>query len=196
VLATHRDDVRRAPPACSPVPRPDNKLAAQEAGAAVEIPAMRGAILDCPHESSRTAGLVLTINRQEVGDDEEQILYRLSQVLGIPATELGDRLEQNAARYFSYTPVPVVVDVSKKVDIYIQEHSVEFRGVDVQELPVRTYPFGGAAAQVLGYLREISADKLDDPAFAGYVPGDLVGAEASRPSRADWSGRPGWGSAG
>jgi penicillin-binding protein 2 len=57
----------------------------------------------------------------------------------------------------------------------VKEHHESFRGVDIVELPVRTYPLGAAGAHVLGYLGEVSAEKLASPEFAGYRAGDQVG---------------------
>ena len=52
---------------------------------------------------------------------------------------------------------------------------MEFQGVSIAKLPVRTYPEGSLAAHVLGYLGHITPEKLADPAFAGYGPNDRVG---------------------
>lgn len=142
----------------------------------VEIPAQRGRILDVSGEPlvDNRLSLVITINRQEVGEDKEEVLYRLSQLLDVPASELGDRLD-DTVHYFIYSPVPVAVDVPEKVELYIKEHATDFPGVDVQQLPVRAYPLGSAAAHILGYLGQVSPDQLDTPAFADYQAGDLVG---------------------
>ncbi len=143
----------------------------------VDTPALRGRILDAsgtPLVTSRLS-LVLTINRDAVGDREEDVLYRLSQLLDVSASELGARLDRGSTLYYSFSPIPVAIDVPEKVVDYVAEHSSEFPGVEVQELPVRDYPLGNAAAHVLGYLGQISPEKLASPAFAGYSAGDLVG---------------------
>ena len=143
----------------------------------VEVPAPRGVIRDIngtPLVQNKPR-LVLTVNRQELGDDAERVLMRLSQLLDIPADELGARLDDALKRYYVFTPVPLVVGVSKNVYLYVKEHQSDLPGVDVVTLPVREYPLGSVGAHVLGYLGQISPQKLKDPAFAGYRPGDLVG---------------------
>jgi len=142
----------------------------------VEVPAPRGRILDAAGEEvvRNRPSLVLTVNRQQTEGQIEEVLYRLSQLLDVSAAELGARLD--SPRYYPYTPVPVAIDVPKKVAFYILEHGQTlFPGVDVVETPVRDYPFGGLAAHVLGYLGQISEERLKDPAFASYEAGDLVG---------------------
>jgi penicillin-binding protein 2 len=141
----------------------------------VSIPAQRGNILDANGDvlvDSRVSN-VLTVNPQEVGDERETVIYRLSQVLGVPAAELGARLDD--PRYYPFTPIPVATDVPDRVAYYVKEHLEDFPGVDLVEQPVRRYPLGSAGAHVLGYLGQISKEKLASAAFAGYEPGDLVG---------------------
>jgi penicillin-binding protein 2 len=143
----------------------------------VEVPAPRGLIRDIngtPLVQNKPR-LVLTVNRQELGDDAERVLMQLSRVLDIPADELGARLDDALKRYYVFTPVPLVVGVSKNVYLYVKEHGDDLPGVDVVTLPVREYPLGSVGAHVLGYLGQISPQKLKDPGFAGYKPGDLVG---------------------
>jgi penicillin-binding protein 2 len=141
----------------------------------LDEPAPRGRILDDKSNilvDNRTS-LVVTVNRQEAGDREEQVIYELSKVLGMSARELASRVED--VRYYRYQPVPVATDVRQKVVYWIAQHPDLFPGVGWVEMPVRTYPYGTLAAHVLGYLGQIQEDQLKDPAFAGYEPGDIVG---------------------
>ena len=143
----------------------------------VEVPAPRGVIRDINGTQlvNNKLRLVLTVNRQELGDDAERVLMELSRLLNIPADELGARLDDALKRYYVFTPVPLVVGVSRNVALFVKEHHDSLPGVDVLELPVRDYPLGSVGAHVLGYLGQISKEKLKDPGFAGYKPGDLVG---------------------
>lgn len=149
--------------------------AADQAVRLVEQPAKRGDILDAHGKvlvGSRQS-LVVTMNREEAGDEKERILFDLSRLLDIPADVLGERLDDT--RYYIFSPIPIAIDVPLRVVFYLKEHAVEFPGVDVLKLPVRTYPNGSLAAHVLGYLGQISKEKLEDPSFARYQAGDLVG---------------------
>ena len=66
-------------------------------------------------------------------------------------------------KYYDYQPVPVAFDVPQNIDLYIGEHKMQFRGVDVENVPVRTYPEGDLAAHVLGYTGQITPPQLDSP---------------------------------
>jgi penicillin-binding protein 2 len=116
---------------------------------------------------------VITINRQALGDQTERVLFDLSQLLDVPADELGSRLDD--PRYYVFSPIPVAIDVPRRIAYYIKEHKTDFPGVDVLQVPVRRYPSGSVGAHVLGYLGQVSKEKLKDPGFADYEPGDLVG---------------------
>ena len=106
-------------------------------------------------------------------ENAEQVLRDLAQLLGLTVEDIFDRLA--SVRYSPFSPVPVLEDVPSEVRFYIQEHREFFPGVDVIDLPVRTYPQEQVAAHLLGYTNEISVEQLDDPAFAGYRPGEKVG---------------------
>jgi penicillin-binding protein 2 len=141
----------------------------------LETPAKRGQILDDQGHVlvDNRISLVITVNREEAGDHEEQVIYNLAKLLRTTPKEMAKRVEN--IRYYRYQPVPVAADVSWKVVAWIKEHPSDFPGVDYLEQPVRTYPYGSLAAHVLGYLGQISPDQLKDPAFAGYQAGDIVG---------------------
>jgi penicillin-binding protein 2 len=143
----------------------------------VEVPAPRGVIRDIDGTAlvENKARRVVTVNREQLGDDAERVLMDLSRLVDIPADELGARLEDALKRYYVFSPIPLVVGVPKPVEFYIKENPDDFPGLDVVEVPVRQYPLGSVGAHVLGYLGQISKQKLKDPGFAGYKPGDLVG---------------------
>ncbi|MFM8944753.1 MAG: penicillin-binding protein 2 [Actinomycetota bacterium] len=149
--------------------------ARQNALRLLPIPAPRGRILDVKGRVlvGNRMSLQITVDRQQLGDDRERVLLELSRVLGTTASDLGERL--NDQRYYYYQPVPVASDVPKDVAFWIVEHRDELPGVDVRQIPVRTYPYGELAAHVLGYLGQISAEQLEDPAYAAYRSGDVIG---------------------
>ena len=51
--------------------------------------------------------LVVTINREELGTQTERVLLELSELLDIPADELGERLDDPA--YYCLYPISVLV---------------------------------------------------------------------------------------
>ena len=57
----------------------------------------------------------------------------------------------------------------------VEESRSELAGLDVQVAPIRRYPEGAAAAQLLGYAGEINDRELSDREDKGYKLGDLIG---------------------
>src|SRR5262245_55907823 len=57
----------------------------------------------------------------------------------------------------------------------VEESRSELAGIDVQVAPMRRYPWGSMAAQLLGYAGEINDRELEERADKGYQLGDLIG---------------------
>jgi penicillin-binding protein 2 len=57
----------------------------------------------------------------------------------------------------------------------VEESRSELVGIDVQVAPMRRYPSGTLAAQLLGYAGEINDRELEERADKGYGLGDLIG---------------------
>jgi penicillin-binding protein 2 len=138
------------------------------------VPAARGKILDRGGEELVTnrPSWVVTVEKHKVRNPEA-LLLRLSEVLHVPARELGERLDN--PDYGPYQSVPILEDATDQQVTYLEEHEREFPGVGYQKVGLREYPFGSLAAHVLGYLGEIGPNELGTPAFDDYRPGQLVG---------------------
>jgi len=57
----------------------------------------------------------------------------------------------------------------------VEEVRADLPGIDVQVAPIRRYPEGMLAAQMLGYAGEINDQELSDREDEGYKLGDLIG---------------------
>ena len=160
-----------------------DELSQSQAVRLVTTEAPRGEVLAANGEPliSNRAAPTVVVDRQVLLDGNGEprsegaarVLEDLAQLLGITVEDILERLA--SVRYSPYSPVPVMEDVPAQVRFYIQERREFFPGVDVIDLPVRTYPQGTTAAHLLGYTNEISPDQLQDPAFVGYRQGEKVG---------------------
>src|SRR3954454_5538724 len=72
---------------------------------------------------------------------------------------------------------PIVVQRGLKQDQinYLYEHGREFPGVRMQDSFLRSYPYRSLAAQVLGYVGQISADEYKKMKHKGYQATDSIG---------------------
>ena len=85
-------------------------------------------------------------------------LKRLSTVVHVPVKEM---LTGIAARKNDpLTPVVVSDAIDNHQYNFIKEHQYEFRGVTLPDSFVRHYPHGDLAAQLFGYVSEVSEQEL------------------------------------
>jgi penicillin-binding protein 2 len=141
----------------------------------VPIEPLRGQILDRNGNVlvGNRPSTVILVDRRGMRGQEEQVLFRLSNLIHVPVSDMLGQL--NSVKYLPYQPIPVAQDVSKETIFYILEHRDQFPGVSYEVDPIRNYPGGSLASHVLGYVLPISAEQLKEKDFAGYRAGELVG---------------------
>ncbi|MGA3031692.1 MAG: penicillin-binding protein 2 [Terracidiphilus sp.] len=89
-----------------------------------------------------------------------------------------DQLRATLHRYRSqpgYQPIPVKQDVTADEQAFIAAHHNELPELETIDEERRLYPRDGFAAHLIGYVGEVSEDDLNNPRFAAYEPGDVVG---------------------
>ncbi len=74
-----------------------------------------------------------------------------------------------------YQPIPLQQDITPDEQAFIAAHNNELPELETIEEERRLYPSNGFAAHVIGYVGEVSEEMLDDPRYAFYQPGDVVG---------------------
>ena len=125
--------------------------------------------------------------------DWQPTIERLAELLGIPASDIGERLDQ--AGYNSTLPVRILRNASPEQVTRLQEHIAEVPGTIVQPEAIRYYPNSTLAAHLLGYTGEISPEALAAaPSSADYRLGDVVGQVGVERTyeatlRGQWGGR-------
>ena len=147
----------------------------------VKVPAPRGKILDDQGNVlvDNAPSINVTINRQVAGDHLNESLARLSPLVHVPAAELATRAKDKA--YYTYTPVPIVFGVPDDVAFAIEEHPGTFKGVSVEQVAARGFPYKDLAPHLLGYTGPIQGpasdphSQVNQPEFKNYDPNDVVG---------------------
>jgi penicillin-binding protein 2 len=74
-----------------------------------------------------------------------------------------------------YQPLPLKQDITPDEEEFIEAHKDELPELDTVQEQRRLYPLNGFAAQLIGYVGEVSEEMLNDPRYAVYEPGDVVG---------------------
>jgi penicillin-binding protein 2 len=82
---------------------------------------------------------------------------------------------QRHRREASFRPIPVIEHATFEQVAAVMARKLELPEVLVQEVPIRSYPKGGVAAHLFGYVSEIQERQLQQIEYAGLQAGALVG---------------------
>jgi penicillin-binding protein 2 len=89
-----------------------------------------------------------------------------------------DQLQATLRRYRAapgYQPIPIKKDITADEQAFIESHRNELPELETIDEERRLYPRDGFAAHLIGYVGEVSEEDLNNPRFAYYEPGDVVG---------------------
>ncbi len=145
----------------------------------IRVQAPRGEILDRNGRvlvDNRTS-LALQVEPQNLAGrkrERARELARLGQAAGIPLAKIRREMKQQR-KELPASPVTLQRDIGYPLVYYLQENQESFPGVSVQRVFVRRYPQGSLAAQVFGYVGQVTAEQLKEPRYQDLEPGDQVG---------------------
>ena len=99
----------------------------------------------------------------------------IAQGLHLPLDQL-----QGTLRHFGSAPryqrIPLKQDITPDEQAFVEAHRNELPELETLEEQRRLYPRDGFAAHIVGYVGEVSEQMLEnDPRYAAYEPGDVVG---------------------
>src|SRR5437660_2070942 len=145
------------------------------------IAAPRGQILDRegqPIVASRTTNAVQIVPSAlpPAGAPRLGLYRRLGSLLGMTAGRI-EALVVKGRTALPYAPVTIKTDAGQGVLTVLAERQGEFPGVTQQPVSIRSYPNGAMAAQMLGYVGQVSGPELKLRAFRGVRQGTVVGQE-------------------
>jgi penicillin-binding protein 2 len=174
----------------------------------VVTPAVRGAITDINGSPMVVdlPGIVISINRSEIDKQADKGVRVLAQVASLLKLEYldiyqrtrlcGELPKDNRAGCWNgtrYQPIPLVGNASQSLALVILENSDTYPGVEVQSVPIRSYPSleGENVAHVLGYVGSVTDEDLKNPDI-NYYRNEVVGkAGLEKEYNEDLRGKPG-----
>lgn len=107
---------------------------------------------------------VIPMDLQEQ-QDPQAVLEHLGGLLGFDVVQqFQDTVDKKKARkeFRLFEPIRVATDVDIGTLTVIEEHLMELPGVVIEEQPVRDYVLGEIGAHIIGYVREISREELEE----------------------------------
>ena len=102
-----------------------------------------------------------------------KVLRDLSTVTGTPVKEMLADLKAHEGD--PLTPIIVQRGIRRDQIFYLNEHAAQFPGVHLQQSFLRTYPYQSLAAQLLGYVGQISPEEYKALKRKGYLATDSIG---------------------
>ncbi len=102
-----------------------------------------------------------------------EVAATLAEILGAPAGEVEARLREGRER--PYQPLLLRKDVDERTMVAVEERKPDLPGISLRVRPIRAYPSGGTAANLLGYVSEVNDAQLQREEFQDFRPGENLG---------------------
>ncbi len=102
-----------------------------------------------------------------------EVAAALAEILEIPAGEIEARLHEGRER--PYQPLLLRKDLDERAMVAVEERKLDLPGISLRVRPVRAYPSGGIAANLLGYVSEVNEAQLQREEFQDFRPGESLG---------------------
>jgi penicillin-binding protein 2 len=138
------------------------------------VEAPRGFILDrngeVMVENRPTFDLFATL--QDV-TNRADVARVLGEILQVSTSEVEARLAEGRSR--PYQPFLLRKDLSEAMMVAVEERRLDLPGISLRIRPVRAYPSGGTAANLLGYVSEVNQTQLQREEFQDFRPGENLG---------------------
>ncbi len=116
---------------------------------------------------------------------KEEHLSAIAQGLDLDFNDLRTQV----ARFRSqpkYVPIVVKEELTPADLAFVESHRDFFPEMVLIQAQRRLYPQNGMLAHVIGYTGQISEEELDDPEFAKYSPGQIIGKFGIEREYNDW----------
>jgi penicillin-binding protein 2 len=144
----------------------------------VPIQAARGVILDrngnvLVSNAATTAVELWPADLPKTYIDRYNELRALARVTHVPLYEIAAAIKVHQGD--PVTPVVIRQSARDSMVNFLAEHAAQFPGVETPPTYIRHYPYRTLAAQILGYVGEVSAQQLKTLSKKGYAPGDIIG---------------------
>ncbi|RWR08091.1 penicillin-binding transpeptidase domain-containing protein [Siminovitchia fortis] len=135
-------------------------------------PAKRGDIVDKNGAGLAVTGKVTEIGiiPGEMGDDEEKIIKKVSDLLGLSEDQIKKALSASWVQPEHFVPLKKIPGDANDV----LEKATAIPSVNNRTVEARVYPLGEAAAHLIGYVGPITAEELEK-AGGGYQSSDVIG---------------------
>lgn len=107
----------------------------------------------------------------KMNEDHSSDLDRLSQLLGMSSEEIESELSKSWVTDDSFVPLTTI----SSSDEELQNQLLAIAGVKLTTVEVRNYPYKEAAAHLIGYVSQVTAEDLENHPNEGYSSDSVIG---------------------
>jgi penicillin-binding protein 2 len=152
-----------------------HRLAIQNITRSIDLTAPRGLIVDSKRAvlSENKINFTLYLVRENVVDMEKTM--RLASFFSAKKPDAVRAIIAKYKKYPQFYRIPIKNNLPRGTVIFIESRQEEFPEFVIGVEPTRTYPHENCAANVLGYISEITEAELSSREGKGYGLGDFIG---------------------
>ena len=137
------------------------------------ISAERGSITDKDGQLLAGKGSVSSVGivPGKLGENKNENIEKMANLLGVTVDSINKSLSASWVKDDSFVPIKKV----SKDDNNLKEQLLQISGVKITTDKGRTYPLGEAAAHLVGYVQNITAEELQENRGKGYTSTSVIG---------------------
>ncbi len=137
------------------------------------ISAERGSIVDKNGKMLAGLGTVSSVGivPGKLGENKDENIEKIANLLGTTADSINKTLSASWVKDDTFVPIKKI-----QVDsIELKEQLLQIPGIKITSTKSRVYPLGEAAAHLVGYVQNITADELKANRGKGYTSTSVIG---------------------
>ena len=137
------------------------------------ISAERGSIVDKNGKMLAGLGTVSSVGivPGKLGENKDENIEKIANLLGTTADSINKTLSASWVKDDTFVPLKKVqVDATE-----LKEQLLQIPGIKITSTKSRTYPLGEAAAHLVGYVQNITAEELKANRGKGYTSTSVIG---------------------
>lgn len=137
------------------------------------ISAERGSIVDKNGNMLAGLGTVSSVGivPGKLGENKDENIEKIANLLGTTADSINKTLSASWVKDDTFVPLKKI-----QVDsIELKEQLLQIPGIKITSTKSRVYPLGEAAAHLVGYVQNITADELKANRGKGYTSTSVIG---------------------
>ena len=137
------------------------------------IEAKRGEIVDKNGTLLAGEGTVSSVGivPGKLGENKDADLEQMATLLGISVDTINNALKASWVKDDTFVPIKKV----SKDETELKEQLLQIQGVKINSTSSRVYPLGEAAAHLIGYVQNITAEELEANRGKGYDSNSVIG---------------------